>query len=232
MTIPKIEREVKACFLDFDGTLVKTTKHGIQSTKRVSKKLGLAVPDSETIIRAMNLAIGLANYLEYLWPGQGVRENDYDRVYRECKFDIIPIPPVPGARKTVNFLRMREIFLGIISNREQASVEKRLRQIDIKPEWFNIIQAPESGTQCFYKPDPWILNNPCLEIYRSGHCLEETIHVGDTLVDYETTVDTPIGFVGVLSGFTTREEFLDAGVQESHILNSVAELPQFLGFGS
>lgn len=222
----RISKNVTVCLFDVDGTLIDSPRHGVVSGKEVARKLGLRVPADEEIIQVLTLATGFEQYLRAIWPGEVTME-DYDRAYHECGFHQVPIPVFPGTREALGKIR-EKCFLGIISNRDRTSLERRLEQSRISIDWFAVIQSIEEPN-CIYKPDPEVFTQPCCKIYAHGYSPEEAVLVGDTIVDYQTTIDTPIDFVGVLSGLTSKEMFLEAGVPEEHILNSVADLPNFLG---
>lgn len=224
----RIGKNVTVCLFDVDGTLIDSPRHGIVSGQEVARKLGLRVPEEEEIIRVLTLATGFEQYLNEIWPGE-VTPEDYDRVYRECGFHDMPIQVFPGTRRALRKIR-EKCFLGIISNRDRTSLERRLKQSDIDLGWFEVIQAIEcEKSNPIRKPDPEVFIKPCCKIYAHGYSPEEAVLVGDAIVDYQTTIDTPVDFVGVLSGLTSRKMFLAAGVPGEHILNSVADLPDFLG---
>ena len=57
----------------------------------------------------------------------------------------------------------------------------------------------------------------------------KVVYVGDALVDWEAARDADLGlFLAVTTGFTSAEEFLEAGVPQNQILQSAASVPQAL----
>jgi len=54
--------------------------------------------------------------------------------------------------------------------------------------------------------------------------------VGDALVDWEAARDAGLGlFLAVITGHTSKKDFVSAGVPENQILESAASVPRVLG---
>ena len=75
----------------------------------------------------------------------------------------------------------------------------------------------------YNKPDPRALLQVCDEL---DYIIEDTVYVGDSIVDGECARNAGLGFIAVLSGGAYEEDFVDMGVEE--IIDSVAGLPQLL----
>ncbi len=216
--------EIKAVLLDADGVLFDSREWSLKYYFLAAENLGLRIPTRKEFLAAW--ALPWQEFLNTLWPS--IDALTFDRAVN--KLDKEPIPAVPGAKKIVLWLKSRRFFLGLISNRVRVSLEKEMGQAKVPFEFFNYVQAVNDFR--FAKPDPRVFNPVLSLLAERGIPRSKAIFVGDTLSDLEAAKGAGITFVGVLTGGATKEQFLAAGLDESHILDSITDLPKFLEGGN
>lgn len=219
--------EIKAIFSDGDGVLLDSLSHGLVYYPKVAEALGFRTPTTEEMIKFWGWK--WRDFLHALWPKVNIDklEKDFDDAYHGLGFDKIFVPQIEGANETLLALRKTGYFLALITNRRRHSVERRFREAGIELKHFHLIQAVDDCH--FYKPDPRVFDRVLEEAQKRGISKQEILYMGDTVAsDWEAAKGASLGFVGVLTGPTTREEFLVAGVQTSNILESIGDLPVFL----
>lgn len=211
-------QKFKAIFLDVDGVLLDSLDHGIRAHQKIAEKRGLPVPTAQEIISCWGLVF--EKYLEILSPG--LTREQYYTTYQQCGFDQEVLPEILGANETVRRL-CEQYPLALISNRTRESLLDHLRAGGFLAYPFESIQSSDDTR--FHKPDSRVFDN-----ILSGMGLQpnETIFVGDTLIDYRSTLGTDIQFVAVTTGPASYDTFLAAGLPATEILDSIARLPNWL----
>ncbi|MEK7482355.1 MAG: HAD-IA family hydrolase [Patescibacteria group bacterium] len=134
------------------------------------------------------------------------------------------IKQVPGALKTLSLLLQAGYSLGIISDRREESLGALLQSAMIPCGYFRFVKGSEDG---IFKPSPDMFNTTL----RVMNCTDPVLYIGDHTDDCRACwgADREIEFVGVLTGLCNLDEFLRAGVPAKNIIDSVADLPDFLG---
>ena len=206
-----------AVILDIDGTLIEAYEQLFKDCCRTAQKLGLRAPSRQEFLAVLPLP--WAQLLNTLWPDISVEA--FNEQFKEQ-----PAKAVPGARRVILGLKKKGYFLAIISNREWGSLCVRMDQVKMSLDIFDYVQAV--GDFEFAKPDPRVFNRALTVASKKGIPRSRVVYVGDTLLDYEAAKGAGIMFVAVLTGGTTREQFMAAGLDEAFILNSVKDLPDFL----
>lgn len=206
-----------AVILDIDGTLIEAYEQLFEDCCRVARKLGLRIPTRQEFLAVLPLP--WPQLLNTLWP------NISEEAFNE-QFEEQPAKAVSGARKVVLGLKKKGYFLAIISNREWGSLCVRMDQVKMPLDIFDYVQAVDDYPFC--KPDPRVFNRALTLASKKGIPRSRVVYVGDTLLDYEAAKGAGIMFVAVLTGGTTKEQFLSAGLDEAYILESVRDLPKFL----
>jgi phosphoglycolate phosphatase len=131
-----------------------------------------------------------------------------------------PVPPLLAE------LRKRNIRTGIVSTRFRYRIEAILAHRRLAHSFDIIIGGEDVAT---HKPDPQGLR---LAIAKLNAPTADVIYVGDHVVDAQAAARAGVGFVGVLTGQSTRESLALHGARR--VLDSLAELPAMLdanGFG-
>jgi phosphoglycolate phosphatase len=210
---------IKAVLFDWDGTLVDSLPHIFEMLSVVAKKLNLGAVSQERIKE--NLGKTWVDFLGSLWPEEVNLVVRFNQAYEECGFEKKIIPAIPNVHRVIKKLKQQSYFLGIISNRDRQSWEKRFSECEIGLDSFDYVQVLDDSP--YEKPDPRVFD--AVKERLNGF---KAIYVGDTVSDFHATVGTGIKFVGVLTGPTTVGRFIEAGVNIWNIIPSVADLPDFL----
>lgn len=210
----------KICF-DFDGVLIDSFEQGARQTQAIAAALGLPVPSLEVIGRTWGLVF--ADYVEALLPGATPQQ--FLEKHFELGFDKSVCPAVAGSCETIRSLS-GQYPLSVVSNREGVSFSGLFRGAGYNTSDFIYIQTADDSA--FHKPDPRVFEKMLSLAGKRGIGQSEILYIGDTLVDYRSTVDTELQFVAVLSGTGRKEDFLEAGLPEDHIISSISELSRIL----
>ncbi len=210
---------IKAVCLDFDCTIGDSFHRGLKYLEEIVTGLNLPyTPEMEIQIVSMWGAKPI-QIIETMWPNADVKLiND---MWHDDTSTIIPI--VSGGREALRKLAGK-YFLSILTSRRRNGT---LHHIDSYKHLFRFVVAFEDIE--FHKPDPRSIE-AVIEIYKTfGIKREEIVYVGDTPdIDWPPARECGVEFYGVTTGPNKREKFLAAGLDENHILNSIADLPNVL----
>lgn len=136
------------------------------------------------------------------------------------------IPQVKGANDVLAVLKEQDFFLALISSRERESLERRFREADINLGIFDFIQGLEDCP--YHKPDSRVFNPVLWKMRQRSIENEKMVYIGDTLGDYEAARGAGIKFIAVLTGAGAKEDFLEAGLREDCIVESIRNFPEWL----
>lgn len=209
--------EVEAILFDFDGTLIDTWEWAVKYHQVVAEKMGWQIPSKEQIAQVWGLEWSI--FLDKLWPG--MTEQIFLPAYEKHKPPRPKIQPIAGALELIEVLSSR-FYLALLTNRDSETLFKYLAEAGFNERIFRLIQFLENGQPA--KPDPKFFDNVIVDMKKRGIKSEQAIYVGDTPYDYQATLDTGIRFKAVLTGCGTKKMFLDLGVSEEDILESVSQL--------
>ena len=204
---------------DFDGTLVDTKKDIADSVNRTLKDLELQT---------------LAREILYTFIGKGVNHlmtrslegTGYDdlpraikifmRQYEEHLMDQTDL--FPNCRETLEHFAHKENT--ILSNKPTHFITQILDALDCRSPFSTIIGGDRMPAK---KPDPGGLLH-ILEQHRMPP--EETLMIGDSLVDVATGKRAGVKTCGVTYGHAGRESLESA--QPNWIIDDLSELKQFV----
>lgn len=159
---------------------------------------------------------------EFLWSNAPASKHSaFVRIY-QMHSRATQYHEVPCARAMLLQLQMNKVPMAICSNAHYEGLAARFSGARIPHSLFTHVAHPQNG---FAKPDARAFDG----IFASHPARRErTIFVGDMITDFETAQNAGTQFVGVLTGLTSRETFIRAGVNKTHIIHSVADLPKLL----
>jgi phosphoglycolate phosphatase/pyrophosphatase PpaX len=115
--------------------------------------------------------------------------------------------------------------LYILTKRSRTFLDLRLAQSGIYLSAIKKIFTSEE--MAFQKPDPRAFD--VLEPHLGEFKREEVLYVGDHLGDMQAAHGAGLKFVAVLTGYFTRKEFREQGLNEDNIIDDVSKLPEWLG---
>ncbi len=206
---------------DADGVLLNSTKAGFEALIEAAKQLGLKAPTL-----AMIKALWGHEFENYLIPVLA-EELDWplnkDREVIELFYELSHAQKYPLQTGLAEELKKQasRCRLGIISNRDRASLERRFLEQEIDINIFAHVHTPEMGVR---KPDPKVFDHFW---NGAGFKPENTIFVGDS-IEHDLLAarnhKPPICFAAITSGLHSMAEFVRAGVKCTHIFKRVEDV--------
>jgi phosphoglycolate phosphatase len=204
---------------DFDGTLVDTKKDIADSVNRTLKELELRTLDREVLYTFIGKGVNhlMTRSLEGTGYGDLPRAIDaFMRHYEEHLMDQTSL--FPNCRETLKHFTHKENT--ILSNKPTRFITQILDTLDCRAPFSTIIGGDRMPAK---KPDPRGLHH-ILEQHRVRS--EETLMIGDSLVDIETGKRAGVKTCGVTYGHAGRESLETAN--PDWIIDDLAELKQFI----
>lgn len=213
---------IEQVIFDADLTLVDSFKGVLQIYGLVAEDLGYRKPTEEDLRGQWGKKIpGIIAGLFGLAEGS----KDVDRVLKVTweKADGFIHPLFPGTVESLKAISAAGFKLGILSTSNKELIIPHLEVAGIV-ELFDLIVGGEDTIE--RKPHPSVFDS-----FLRDYAKEKVAYVGDAMVDWEASRDADLGlFLAVTTGHTSREDFLSAGVPGVQILDSVANVPEALGF--
>lgn len=222
----KIERQmiinmVKAVIFDFDYTLGDSTDGIVLSINYALKQLGLAERNTEEIRKTVGLSLKDTYRALTKWQSEeeAVRFSDY---FKE-KADFVMVENTVlyhGVKELLQALRQDGYRIGVMTTKFRYRIVQILEKF-VAADCVDLIIGGEDVK--IEKPNPegllWAID-------RFGLTKQEVLYVGDSLVDAKTANNAQVNFAAVLTGTTTRKDFMQ--YPSVFIGETVNELHSFL----
>ena len=200
---------IKACIFDLDGTLTDTIRaiahfgnmalnaYGLESISVEDYKIYVG-DGRDKLIHRMLSARGADTPEMFEKAGRVYDENyEKDFLYDTDAYD--------GIRELLQSLKDKGIKIGVCSNKPDDAAQCVIETIFGK-NYFDAVMGVVSGFPT--KPDPY----SALEIAKKlGVTPDECLFIGDTKVDIATAKNAGMTSVGVLWGFRSQTELVQAG---------------------
>ncbi|HEY7467500.1 MAG TPA: HAD-IA family hydrolase [Dehalococcoidia bacterium] len=212
---------VRALIFDFDLTLADSSPGFDDCHRFAAGRLGLALPDHESVRRTIGTQLPLAVPLLYGAAIDG-RLDEYVRLYQARADEVMTGLTVmlPGASDAVHRLHNAGLPLAIVSQKLRYRVEDVLRREALLDCFAAVLGAEDVPA---FKPDP---SGLLLALQRLDVPVPDALYVGDTTIDAEAAANAGLRFVAVLTGPTTAADF--APHHPLSVLDSVVDLPALL----
>lgn len=188
---------------DLDGTLLNTIADLAASTNYALTQNNFPTHATE----AYNYFVGngINKLFERALP-EGEKTEENIRRMREVflpyydKHHTVHSKPYPGIPELLTTLQNKGVKLAVASNKYQSATEDLIHRFfpEIR---FEIVLGQREGIPP--KPNPSIVNEI---LAHTGVSKEDTLYVGDSGVDMQTTINSQIDAVGVTWGFRPRQE--------------------------
>ena len=218
--------QIKAVVFDFDGTLAVLNIDFALMKERVLRWMkGFGVDEKRIKERYL---------LEIIDEVEGLLRQDrssseagrfYEgahQILREVEFEAAAEGRlIPGSKETLDYLRQRGIKVGIVTRNCEEAVRRVFPNIDAFSDAF---VSRNSVKRVKPHPDHLMFVMNALRV--SG---EETLMVGDHVLDILAGKGVGMKTVGVLTGYIRREEFEKAGAD--YILQNVVEVRDLVAPG-
>jgi len=220
--------KIKLALFDFDGVFLDSTKKGMQNHQKLAGKLGIKIPTLELLKQDwgnswLKLVDFLAKKCNWLEKEKNAFIERYAKLSKsEMRYDFFP-----DAKKVLLELVEKGIKIAILSSRVRESkkvfsILNYLDFTDIDKDLFSFIQGAEDCK--FLKPDPRVFLGAVKHAQELSISQDEIVYVGDTVkYDFVPADKFPVDFIGMTSGASGKEDFLQAGLSELKIVKSLTE---------
>lgn len=212
-----IER-VRAIIFDLDGTLIDVYEEGIRVFQNFFKERHLPIPTREDVVRVRDLK--LMEAIKRFWPSSlpfPPREEIREYFEREMSISLFP-----GVSAILDKLYQESIFLILISNRSRESILDKLKRVGLDANLFFHIEGVE-GTP-FEKPNPKAIEKALHRLKEKGIIIpDNVISIGDNLMDFQIAKAWGIKFFALSWGVTSKEKFIESGVPQNNIFDSLVD---------
>lgn len=213
-------KHVEAVLLDLDDTLISSYGTGKTYFQEIARDAGLRIPPEEEIRSYWGRTVeGIA---------KGIWGDDYVRFmesYENRTERVIPFHDgVEDALRRMSYF----LPLGIVTSRTKSDTCLAFEKINADPRtYFRWVFGCDEVDH--HKPDPRVFDRILAEMEEVGIRRNGVIYSGDHIFDFFAARDAGLGFYGVTTGVYDRGSFLDSGLADERILDSISELPIMLG---
>jgi len=205
---------------DWDGTLMDSEAHIVQSTAAAFADTGHVVPQDEDIKNIIGL--GLREALEQLIPGQD--DQTYDAIRERYRHHFLLAPAdasclFPGTLQTLHALKEAGYLLAVATGKSRIGLQRELHRTGLD----DIFLASRCADETASKPSPRML----LEIIEELNILpKECIMVGDTEYDMEMAQLAGVNTIAACYGVHTCDRLQRFNPLAT--INDIQELPKYL----
>lgn len=218
--------KINSIVFDFDGVIndSATIERAGNRIIEIVRRNDIFVP--ENILDIFRKHWGIRG-IDLLMISFNISEERAEEIYRLWEREGVknPYPLIEGAENVLRKLRKQGYLLSILTNRNRKNVMDVISYYNIQGFFWTIRTLQDCA---FVKPDPRALDFILGELRRTGILSENHLFIGDTPKDWECASGQNVKFVAVTTGMFKEEYFLKLGLDESRILKSVAELPEWL----
>ena len=212
----------KGLLFDLDGTLIDTIADLSDSMNHVLTGLGFP-PHHETEYKSF-VGSGIRNLARLALPETARDEATIESCYRRMvehysRNSLNKTKPYEGIEELLDTLKARGLSMSVLSNKADAETQRIIAAL--LPGYFDLVIGMRSEE--LKKPNPAM----ALQIADSMKLRpEEIVYVGDSDIDMLTACNAGMYAVGVLWGFRSREQLVQAGA--ATIVNHPAEIASLL----
>ncbi len=188
---------------DFDYTLGDTTNGIVLSAQYALEQMGEEGRTYEEIKKTIGLSLS-ETYKALTGNMDEARAERFFDLFKE-KADEVMVDSAtlyPGVKEMIVSLREQGYRLGIVTTKFAYRVRNIMKKFDAE-DLFDVVIGVGDVTKV--KPDPEGL---LLAVEQLGVKIDDVLYVGDSFVDAQAAEAAGMKFAGVLTGTTTREEFL------------------------
>lgn len=204
----------KCVIFDFDMTLVDSSYAIRDAMNMLAERQGLPPVTRERVLEVIGMPIK-ESWIK-IW---NKFEDEWLDYYRETFLDseFKGMYPFPGTEKVLNFLKEKNVALGVASNR--LSPVKPMKATGLY-DYFG--SALGMGDVENAKPAPDMILKGLEEL---GFGREESLYVGDTADDVAAARAAGVKGLGLTTGGSSRDRLMDAGAWR--VADSIEELMAF-----
>lgn len=214
----------KALIFDWDDTIVATFKAVLDLHHQFLRTKG----SKKNIENKLKQLWGnpLTKVLAGLHPESEIKELEKEYYNFLDQADFV-VKPFDFTQDTLVTLKRQDYLMGVVSSSPRIGLEKTVRRhMSLPMDTFLAIHTGDDDD--FHKPDPRVFNKIFNKMSELGISEKDAVYIGDSLRDFQAAKERGIEFVAVLTGFTTRDDFLKAEIRQERILKSLQDLPKLL----
>ena len=215
-------RSYEIYIFDIDDTLICTFETVVEKHyPRLAEILGVPYPGKDNVRRHWggDLAVSLERIFGIpLDRNEAIKT--LQRFQQEHPFDLID-----GVHRILEILRKHDKFIGLFTSGHPSKIDLSLQDsLSRNNEDFDFIFSTDE--QQIAKPSPhiiFLMMEKYCQLFGNEVQLEQVLVIGDSVADFLTAINSKVDFAAVLTGPTTRDEFLKAGLNPKQIFPSVKE---------
>ncbi|MBR9706107.1 HAD family hydrolase [Candidatus Pacearchaeota archaeon] len=212
----------KTVIFDFDDTLLDSGRPFVDTTKQAAQLSGIRVPEEKEI---MDYGKNWDDFIAKTWPG--INATNFKKIYHDLAVKVV-YKTVPGANGALEALQ-EDYNMYILTLRDREFLQLRIDQSGLRSDLIKRIFTIEDVKHT--KPDPRTFDE-LFQDMKNGDDKEinrnHVISIGDRLDDFYAAQSARINFAAVLSGYSTKDQFKQAGLSTDKMLSSVAQVPKYL----
>jgi len=213
-------KNITHLIFDFDYTLADSSRGVLSCNNYALNKLGY--PETAYEKSCQTIGLSLWETFSFLTGEAAEKGGEFHRLFieraEEVMADSTTLLDVTPA--TIHKLKTLGYALGIVSTKFRYRIETILTRENLLTP-FDVIIGGEDVSK--HKPDPESLQ---MAVKKLGALPENTLYIGDSLVDAMTAKRLGIPFIAVLSGVTPKSAF--NGYPVVKILRNIGELPVWI----
>lgn len=196
---------ITTLIFDLDGTLLNTIKDLASSCNYILKKYGF--PEHSEDEYRYFVGNGMTKLVERALP-EAKRNPEYIEQFREEFINYYynhkedHTKPYEGIPELLVKLQEKEFKLAVASNKINAATQELVQKFFPEINFGSVYGQRENIPP---KPDPKIIEDILKDLKSKP---EETLMIGDSSIDMQTSVNAGIRGIGVQWGFRTKEELI------------------------
>lgn len=188
----------KLLIFDWDGTVVDSTAHIIDSINMAFRK----IINKEFSPSDIKKIIGLSLPEAFGELTNNTFHHRYDDFVTCYKNIYIENRPAPFSGMSFGFERLinNNFTLAVATGKSRRGLDNDFKAFDLG----KYFKDSKTADDCFSKPHPQMVNDLIANLMVEK---DNSIMIGDSLIDQEMAVNAGIGFVGVSYGATNSKDF-------------------------
>jgi phosphoglycolate phosphatase len=204
---------------DWDGTLVDSAGHIVDSIQAAARDIGLREPTVQDALHIIGL--GLVDAMTYLFPE--LSREDYPRLAERYRFHYLAadhkVALFPGTHEAIRSWHATGFNLAVATGKSRQGLDRALKTSGLT-RYFHATRCADEG---FAKPHPdmllWLIDRLYVDP-------ERTVMIGDTTHDLQMARQAGVSAVAVAYGAHPRDQL--ESLSPLACVGSTAELVQWL----